>query len=158
MKGCGSILARLVTVSLLSTLTTFQPGVHSAHAAIFQCASGDVACLIEAINTANANGDANTIDLEAGTFILTEVSDPFGFSFGPVGLPLVTSVLTIRGAGADVTVIERQASAPDFRLLFVQFTGDLTLEHLTLRGGRVGGFGGGVFNNGGTLRVASAIV
>ena len=32
----------------------------------FHCGAGDVQCLIDAINTANANGEKNTIRLEAG--------------------------------------------------------------------------------------------
>src|SRR6266581_2806027 len=46
-----------------------------SQAADFACASGDVACLIDAITTANANGEANTITLEAGTYTLTAVDN-----------------------------------------------------------------------------------
>jgi hypothetical protein len=38
----------------------------SASAAVFNCAAGDVACLISAINAANANSEADTINLAAG--------------------------------------------------------------------------------------------
>src|SRR5262245_52123266 len=74
---------------------------------------------------------------------------------GPNGLPSVTSTLTIQGAGADTTVIERQPIVlpfpPQFRLLHVAATGGLTLERLTIRGGGVTATafeGGGLFNRG----------
>jgi hypothetical protein len=41
----------------------------------FHCRAGDVQCLIDAINQANANGDKNTIRLEAGTYTLTAVDN-----------------------------------------------------------------------------------
>jgi hypothetical protein len=50
-------------VGLLALVSLAHPG----HAADLACAAGDVACLITAITTANANGEANTITLEAGT-------------------------------------------------------------------------------------------
>ena len=43
----------------------------AAQAKTFRCGAGDVACLIAAINEANANGEANTIRLAAGTYTLT---------------------------------------------------------------------------------------
>jgi hypothetical protein len=121
-------LGRLVMAALIGTLGLWQPSL----AAEFTCAGGDVACLIEAIKTANANGDANTITLEAGTYTLTAIDNDTN---GPTGLPSITVGLTITGAGADTTMIERAASAPRFRLLHVAATGVLTLEGLTLRGG-----------------------
>jgi hypothetical protein len=68
---------------------------------------------------------------------------------GPNGLPSVTSTLTIQGAGAEATSLERAPSTPLFRLLHVATTGELTLEKLTIRGGNVFlDFGGGLFNRG----------
>jgi hypothetical protein len=130
-------------VGLLALVSLAHPG----HAADFACAAGDVACLITAINTANANGEANTLTLEAGIYTLTTVDNT---TDGPNGLPLVTSTLTIQGAGAEVTSIERAPSAPRLRLLHVAATGGLTLEEFTVRGGviPVGGGGGGLFNRG----------
>jgi hypothetical protein len=90
------------------------------------------------------------------TYTLTEVNNT---TDGPNGLPSVTSILSIQGAGADTTVIERDTSAPGFRLVHVAATGTLTLEGLTLRGG--GGFrvpGGGLLNQGGTIALAHVLV
>src|SRR6058998_2235260 len=87
--------------------------VPASRAADFACAAGDVACLIDAINTANANGEANTITLAAGTYTLTAVDNDTG---GPTGLPSITSVLTLRGSGPDSTILERAPRTPMFRL------------------------------------------
>jgi hypothetical protein len=111
--------------------------------------------LITAITTANANGEANTITLEAGTYTLTAVDND---TDGPNGLPSVTSALTIQGAGADTTVIAREPSAPPFRLGHIAATGTLTVDRLTLQGGRGGSFGldgAGLFNQGGILTLTN---
>jgi predicted outer membrane repeat protein len=60
------------------------------------------------------------------------------------GLPAFTSQITIRGSGAR---IERVPSAPDFRLMTVNSSGTLTLESLTLSGGRTLN-GGAIFSSG----------
>jgi hypothetical protein len=75
----------------------------------FRCRAGDVQCLIDAINAANANGQTNTIRLAAGTYLLTTVDNT---TEGPNGLPSITSTLTITGAKADTTIIERQSTIP----------------------------------------------
>jgi hypothetical protein len=108
--------------------------VQPTYPADFSCAAGDVTCLITAIDTANRNGETNTISLAAGLYTLTVVDNDTG---GPTGLPSVTSPLTLRGAGAVSTIIERAANAPHFRLGHVASMGHLTLEGLTLRGGLI---------------------
>jgi hypothetical protein len=133
----------------------------SVQAKTFRCSAGDVACLIDAINAANTNGEANTIRLAAGTYTLTEVDNT---TAGPNGLPSITSTLTIRGAGADTTIIERQVQSPPFRLVNIDPTGILTLSRLTLRGGHAApslfedsDIGGGIRNLG-TLTILHSIV
>ena len=139
----------LVLATLLGVLATSRP----VPAAEFACAAGDVACLIDAINTANATGEANTITLEAGTYTLTAVDNTTN---GPNGLPSVTSPLTIRGAKAHPTILERDASAPSFRLVHVAASGTLTLDRLILQGGQLLQNGNGLFNNGGTVFITHA--
>jgi hypothetical protein len=141
----------VAVVTLRLALVTPPP----AHAETFACDAGDVACLIDAITTANANGQTNTIHLAAGTYTLTAVHND---TDGPNGLPSLTSPLrmTIQGAGAASTIIARDPSAPRFRLFHVAATGALTLHGLTVRGGEVRGvdspsgdaFGGGIWNRG----------
>ena len=121
----------------------------------FTCTAGDVTCLIGALTQANSNGVATTLTLEAGTYTFTEVNDTTG---GPNGLPSVTGVVILQGAGANTTILEREASTPDFRLVQVAATGALTLEGLTMRGDRFSpGEGAGLFN-GGTLSLSRTTV
>ena len=129
---------------------------HGVQAKTFRCGAGDVPCLIAAINEANANGEANTIRLAAGTYTLT-VADS---SAPSVGLPVITSPLTITGRGADTTIIERGASAPSFGFLRVAADGTLTLKRLTLHGGDVLGVGSGSIgiSNSGTLALVRTTV
>src|SRR5262245_49490175 len=122
----------LVVAGLLGFLGLARP----TPAAEFACAAGDVACLIEAINVANVNEEANTITLAAGTYTLTAVDN---MPDGPTGLPSVTSPLTLRGQGAQSTVSERVAGPPQFRLLQLSRTGTLDPVGLTLLGGNRAG-------------------
>jgi len=70
--------------------------------------------------------------LDAGTYTLTAVDNT---TDEPNGLPSITSDLTLIGAGAASTILERPASTLQFRLLHVAATGRLRLTGLTLRGG-----------------------
>jgi hypothetical protein len=143
-------------------------------AAIFVCATGDVPCLIAAINTANANGEANTITLAAGTYLLTEVNNVTAAvaravgtqtavdapTAGANGLPPITGIVTITGMGPWATILERQATAPPFRLVQVMGNGQLTLDGLTLRGGYAADFsgerGGAIYNEEGMVTVLNS--
>jgi hypothetical protein len=156
LRRCRAIGSVSIAAALIGTLALSQPG----QAAEFTCASGDVACLIKAMREANTNGEANTITLEAGTYLLTTVDNN---TDGANGLPSITSPLTLQGAGADATVIERAAGTPAFRLVHVAATGALTLEGLTLRGGFASTGprfepGGGLFNNGGSVALTRTIL
>ena len=133
-----------IIISLVFCLSLFLSSV-PAYAAVFNVASGDVTGLIAAINAANSNGQENTIDLEPGTYTLTAIDNG---TFGNTnGLPAITSAMTITGAGRTGTTIERDANAPAFRILSVVAAGTLTLQGLTLSGGR-SNFGGGISNGG----------
>jgi hypothetical protein len=137
---------------LIVALGLARPG----HGANFACAAGDVTCLITAMNTANANGQANTITLAAGTYTLTTIHNT---TDGPNGLPSVISTLTITGEDAATTIIARDASASAFRLVHVAASGTLTIKGLTLHGGRAGpNEGGGLFNNGGMVTLTGTTV
>jgi uncharacterized repeat protein (TIGR01451 family) len=71
-----------------------------------------------------------------------------------MGLPAVSRTITVEGNSAT---IERSTNAPSFRLLYVTNTGQLTLNHVVLRGGlanrgtnprREGSYGGAIYNAG----------
>jgi hypothetical protein len=127
---------------LLSSFTLMvNPAVDNA---------GAVAELKADLAAANANGQANTINLFAGgVYTLTTVDNSLnGFD----GLPDIASTLTINGQGAT---IQRStvAGTPPFRLFDV--SGALALENLTLQGGL--SMGGASFGGGGGLGAGGAI-
>ncbi len=108
--------------------------------------------LSEAIEKANSDGKDTVIELGTGTtYTLTtaNASDP---TYGAVGLPLITSPVTIYGAGAT---IERSSAGgtPEFRLLEVTSGGSLTLHSVTLRNGKLSGQPGGALLNLGVAAV-----
>ena len=82
---------------------------------------GGACTLVDAITAANtdtatggcpAGSGADTIVLPAGsTQTLTEVNND---TYGPTGLPVISSVITIAGQGSTIA---RESAAPEFRLL-----------------------------------------
>ncbi len=110
--------------------------------------ANDAASLIAAINDANdetTNPGPDTITL---TGDVTLTASYFSTYSGDTGLPLISSQITIAGAGHTIM---RDAGAPAFRLLAVDSSGDLTLNAVTLRGGNASI--GGAIHNEGTLAV-----
>ncbi len=101
----------------------------------------NVSELMAAINSANQNGETDTITLDAGqTYKLTSA------------LPALTAAenLTILGNSAT---IQRSTgnNTPAFRLITVAAAGSASLQDLTLRGGLVIDYdaaGGGIYNAG----------
>jgi hypothetical protein len=136
-------LGQGVATAATITVTTNNPNV----AADGQCS------LIEAIVNANndaatypdcaAGSGADTIVLPANANVTLSAVD--NTTFGPTGLPLITSRITIEGNGATIA---RQANASPLRLLTVANSGNLTLQSVTLSGGSSSGNGGGIENSG----------
>lgn len=128
-------------------------------------AAANVAELIGAINAANASAEPDTIALEAGaTLALTAVNNTVD---GPSGLPVITAGgggLTVIGNGST---IERSSATgtPSFRLFNVAPDASLTLNNLTVRGGKTWAAGwylepaqgGGIYNRG-SLSLAGVTV
>ena len=148
-----------IFIGLAFALVALEP----VHAAVFSCPAGDVDCLIDAINAANANGAEDTISLGGGIYTLT-VIDNGDEGLGPNGLPVITSNISIKGESANSTVIERTPGAPDFRVLQVADTGVLTLEMLTIRNGRAvermgqQAGGAGIHNNQGAVKIINSVI
>lgn len=129
---------------------------------------GVTCTLVDAITAANtdtvtggcnAGIGADTITL--GTDVtLTAINNSI---YGATGLPVVTSNITIEG-GAHT--ISRDGAAPNFRILAVNNTGDLTLNDVTINGGAtqtVGGYrvdrgGGAVLNYQGNLTIQGSTI
>lgn len=132
------LATRLVALAALSL-----PSI--AGAATFNVASGDVAGLIAAIQAANANDEADTIVLAAGTYSLT--SGPFSGA----ALPTIASEIRIVGAGAATTRIERSVAA-SFDLMRVVSVAALELEGVTLHDGD------DAISNSGRLEIRNAVL
>ncbi|WP_327280851.1 MULTISPECIES: hypothetical protein [unclassified Streptomyces] len=152
--GRRSRPARLLATAALATLagiTLPHPAAHAVTPSV-PCSVPD---LVEAINAANSTPGADTIRLAHKCTYKLVAPDP---AHPANGLPVITSEITIDGNGATIT---RAASAPDFRILLVDKTGNLTLNKATISGGRATDCplfpgeavcGGGI-NNQGTLTV-----
>jgi phospholipase/lecithinase/hemolysin len=122
--------------------------------------AASVSDLIADINAASQAGGTNTILLAAKTtFDLTAVNNATN---GANGLPVIvkTNHLTITGQGGDI--IQRDPSAPAFRLFNVASGGSLTLSFMTLQHGVASGSGssaeGGAIYNLGSLALNDVTV
>jgi len=154
LAGAALLLAlgQGVATAATITVTTNDPRIVSDG----QCS------LIEAIVNANndaathadcvAGSGADTIVLPANANVTLSNVDAVFYS-NPIGLPLITSRITIEGNGA---VIARQGNAPAFGLMAVSNSGDLTLQSVTLSGGS-SSEGGGVSNRG-TLTIDESTI
>ena len=124
--------------ALLLAMTASPLLVPTARAATITV---DGACtLVDAIiaaNTDTASGSciagspgADTIDLQVDvTLTASHVN-----YVGPSGTPVVSSMIVIEGNGHTIA---RDGTAPEFRILAVDSTGDLTLNDVTISGGRL---------------------
>ena len=151
LLALGQGMATAATI----TVTTNNPNI----TADGQCS------LIEAIVNANndaathadcpAGSGADTIVLPASANVILSTVNGLRYGqFGdPLGLPLITSPITIEGNGATIA---RAASAPAFGLIGVRRFpgGNLTLQSMTLSGGS---FFGGVSNDG-TLSIKNSTI
>jgi hypothetical protein len=130
----------------LTGVTVLAAGIIATIPAAAQAAAVSVPCsetaLVGAINTANAAPGDDTLNLAAGcTYRLTSSHGDAGN--GPVGLPVITSVIALVGTPNIIT-----RSVGLFRIAEVSSTGNLTLTRVTLDRGTTLGSGGGVLNRG----------
>src|SRR5205823_4742504 len=124
-------------------------------AATFNIADGDVAGLKSAINTANANGQADTINLAAGgTYILT-TADNNSIN----ALPIIVNEV----AGVDITIngnhatIARTTSGGTLYLRAFDISGDVTINDLTIADCTISDSGAGIHNASGTLTLSNCV-
>ncbi len=155
LGGAALLLAlgQGVGAAAIITVTTTNSDI----AADGQCRS------IEAIFNANndaatfpdcpAGNGADTIVLPASANVILSTVNGLRYGqFGdPLGLPLITSPVTIEGNGATIA---RAPSAPPFGLIAVRFPGNLTLQNATLSGGSL--FGG--VSNGNDLSIKNSTI
>ena len=127
---------------------------------------GTICTLVDAITSANTDAAAGGCPTGNGadTIVLPTKSAQSlaavdNTTHGPTGLPVISSTITIRGRNST---IRRESDAPEFRILAVASSGDLTLHSTTVSGGS-GVFlqylnGGGIANYGGTLTITNSSV
>ena len=131
------VAATAAGAALLLAMTASPLLVPTARAATITV---DGTCtLIEAIVAANTDmvsgsciagsPGADTIDLQVDVTLTASIVN---FA-GPTGTPPVTSEIVIEGNGHTIA---RDVTAPEFRILAVISTGDLTLNDVTISGGR----------------------
>lgn len=127
----------------------------------FSLAAGETLCdpraLISAIRRANSNPDPTVIRLPRDcTIELTEANNTTSWSGGREnnGLPVIATPITLQGG--ENTVITRRASAPEFRILYIDGAsgGQLTLESVMIANGSERN-GGEIFNDEGVLRLGA---
>jgi len=138
-----------VALSLVPISVLFSPIALAQAGQTINVPNGDVAGLITAIQTLNANG-GGTINLATdGTYSVTAPSD---WWFGPNAFPAIASAITINGNGATIS---RASGSPKFRFFYVSggfstlSAGNLNLSNLTLTGGLAQGGNGGTGSPGG---------
>jgi Tol biopolymer transport system component len=102
--------------------------------------SGSTIELVEAIDQANANSAADIICLETDGYY--SISDT---GSAPI-LPVISTDITIKGNGASIV---RDLAAPPFRIFYVDASGILHLDNVTISNGSLDeGSGGGIYNLG----------
>lgn len=117
------------------TLALAWPSLSQAHPAF--CSGGDVPCLIATLAKFQLDPDRrHTLELGAGTFTLTRPDNDEGLE-GENGLPAIIGDVRIVGAGADLTIIERDPTSPFFRIMRATPGSRLVLEGLTIQGGEL---------------------
>jgi len=145
------------------------------HVGAVSVASDGRCSLIEAIKTANntsipgntdcgsPSGLDHVIELPIGSvFVLDEIDNT---DSGPVGLPAITSNISIKVSNHGAATIRRldTAGTPAFRLFYVLPHKKLTIDHVTLSGGRApntgsdAGSGGAIFCAG-TLELTNSTI
>jgi hypothetical protein len=123
----------LTQAAVLGVIVFFTASATS-EAKVYNCRSGDVTCLINAINAANATARPDTIRLTGGIYALKRADNT---TDGPNGLPSITSKIEIRGKGSEQTVLQRDPSVDgELRIVHVAESGDLTLNGVAVKKGR----------------------
>jgi CSLREA domain-containing protein len=115
-----------------------------------------VCTLRAAIMEANAVGDADTIILPPGEYVLTVVgSDEDAALTGDLD---ITSDLSIVGDDAEKTIINAIGLDGTDRVFHIVNPATVSISGVTIRGGDIEGSGGGILNASGELAVSDSII
>jgi hypothetical protein len=155
LKSLYSGISAWLVICLLASLWLSSPTpVHAATITV-ACNPSD---LRDAIIQANGNSEPDTLEL-APNCRYTYFSGPYGENGQTDALPVISSEITVQGAGAT---IERssQAGVAEFRILELDSGANLSLYDITIKGGSLtnpGGpsSGGGIYNGGGRLTLTN---
>jgi hypothetical protein len=134
----------LVATALLAGLAL---GLSHVHAAAINV-DGVTCTLADAITSANSDTATGGCSAGSGADTLYLGADVSLTS----ALPDITTQVTIEGGGHTI----QRTGGPDFSVLQVTATGDLTLNQVTITGGTSNSGGGGGINNAGILTVQSS--
>jgi hypothetical protein len=147
-----SIRPGLETLEGRVVLSTFNVNTFSDTVAVNlktgKDASGHVS-LRSAIMAADANSNADTINLPAGTYKLTIA--PTGVDGATSGDLDISANLTIKGSTNGQTIINGNSLD---RVMQIS-GGKVAISNLVIENGRVSGEGGGILNSGGTVTLTS---
>src|SRR5262245_6952478 len=157
----GTLAAIVLVVSLSSAASSATFTVDSPLDEV-DAVPGDGACqtlsgvctLRAGVQEANALAGADTIEVPAGTYVLTIPEGPT--QDGSSGDLNVHEALTVAGAGAASTIIDGNSATGVFLATGMAFGEALTVSGVTIRNGVTGGSGGGV--GGTTLEVRDCVV
>ncbi len=124
---------RFIILIILTTSAILLSGCSGSYPNPIPC--GDTNQLITAIKIANGTpATHDIIELDAGCVYKIETNFDNSNATGRIGLPSITSPITIRGHGAAI-VRSSEPKTPKFRLFLVGPAGELILEELTLQNG-----------------------
>ncbi|MFN8445580.1 MAG: choice-of-anchor Q domain-containing protein [Caldilineaceae bacterium] len=141
---------RTLSLLLLLLFTACFATTHSAKAASFTVACNDVTGLANAINSANGNGQADTINLTANCiYTFTSANNS---TEGNNALPSINSEITLVGNGATLAVNNQNALT---RVFHIAASGVLTIQNASLINGLGDGY---AFLNRGTVALISSTV
>jgi predicted outer membrane repeat protein len=143
-----------IVILLVSGLILYVEPLPTVQAATFTIADGDIAGLVQAINTSNNNGQlSNVINLaSAGNYTFNSA-----FNASPESaLPTITSNLVINGNGARIRR-NTASGTPQFGLIAVGKLGNVTINNLILSDANdINAEGGGaLLNSGGIVNLTN---
>jgi uncharacterized repeat protein (TIGR01451 family) len=172
-RGLARIVRRLAAIAALGAglaATAHATGTITVNSTAQRSSGTSSQCTLgAAIVSANTNTAADgctiggtatapyTINIPAGTYTLSNI-DNTTIQGVPFGLPVIQNTMTLQGAAAATTTIERSSAngTADFGLLIIgQNVNTITLNDLTFQNGKGTAFGGGVtlFNGNNALAV-----
>ena len=122
-------ISRLTSITVVATIFLLVAVLRLANATEFFCASGNVTCLVAAINNANTLKGKDTINLQPGIYTVNTATGN-----GTAGLPSISSSIRIQASGDDTpTIIRRDLADPFISVLDIFVGGELTLKGITVQ-------------------------